>query len=635
MSWNTRSNLVTVIVTTVIAFGNSVHTSSNLADEPNTEAVFKKPVPSDPFDLGVIEEHVRKIADEVIPCTVALQIGAAHGSGVVVSADGFILTAAHVIGKPGLDVTVVFPDGATAKGKTLGLDSEIDAGLVKITHEGVWRHAAIVPREYKPKAGDWCVATGHAHGFQQDRSAPLRLGRVIDIDVDGLLIRTDCTITVGDSGGPLFDMQGRVIGIHSRITEATSVNLHVAAVTYHDAWERLKEGKVVDRHNFLDRLDTNKDGKITRSEIPEGVYRRIFDRMATKFQLDPDKTYAIDELRKTIGLKASSRAAFDPSRLSVDLDRFIRQSDSQNRSLAEDRFVRGSSVRAAFRSTMAAVKQSTVRIECDGPVALGTIVTPDGWVVTKASQLTDRDKIVCRLLDGRSVPARLVKIDSSNDIAILRMSLTGLKAVSWSKINPPCGSWVATAGLSNDPIAVGVVSADQRPIGRTPGVLGVQLYKNVPSPTIERVFTGSGAAQAGLKEHDMITHVMDEKVTDFKALLAAVQKYRVGDIVSVTVHREKEMLDFLVMLAMPQDIFMRPERRLSGSLSKRRDDFPAAIQHDSVLRPTDCGGPVVDLAGNVVGINAARAGRIATYVIPSDVVISLLDDLKSERTPSD
>ena len=72
-----------------------------------------------------------------------------------------------------------------------------------------------------------------------------------------------------------------------------------------------------------------------------------------------------------------------------------------------------------------------------------------------------------------------------------------------------------------------------------------------------------------------------------------------------------------------------------GAVSHRRDDFPAAIQHDSVLRPNDCGGPVVDAAGNVIGINIARADRTASYALPSATVLALLDKLKSESPATD
>jgi len=56
-------------------------------------------------------------------------------------------------------------------------------------------------------------------------------------------LQTDCTLNAGDSGGPLFDMRGQVIGIHSRISDSTSENFHVSIKAFRDAWDRLAKGE--------------------------------------------------------------------------------------------------------------------------------------------------------------------------------------------------------------------------------------------------------------------------------------------------------------------------------------------------------------------------------------------------------
>ena len=56
-----------------------------------------------------------------------------------------------------------------------------------------------------------------------------------------------------------------------------------------------------------------------------------------------------------------------------------------------------------------------------------------------------------------------------------------------------------------------------------------------------------------------------------------------------------------------------------------------AFQHDTTLRPDQCGGPLVGLDGKVMGINIARAGRVVSYAIPADIVATLLADLKSGK----
>ena len=63
-------------------------------------------------------------------------------------------------------------------------------------------------------------------------------------------------------------------------------------------------------------------------------------------------------------------------------------------------------------------------------------------------------------------------------------------------------------------------------------------------------------------------------------------------------------------------------------MSRRRAGFPQAIQHDTVLNPEMCGGAVVDLSGNAVGVNIARAGRVETYAVPADTVKLLIRELR-------
>jgi serine protease Do len=69
------------------------------------------------------------------------------------------------------------------------------------------------------------------------------LGRIVRLAADAL--QTDCTISPGDSGGPLFDMHGRVIGIHSSISSSVAENFHVAITQYYDDWDRLINGSAL------------------------------------------------------------------------------------------------------------------------------------------------------------------------------------------------------------------------------------------------------------------------------------------------------------------------------------------------------------------------------------------------------
>jgi serine protease Do len=205
------------------------------------DPVFRKTVPTSIDDLKKIEKRLEELVAKLQPCTVGLRLGRAQGSGVIVSKDGYVLTAAHVSSVPGRDVVVVLPDGRQVKGKSLGLNRGVDAGLVKITTDEEWPFADIA--DYKSlKVGDWCVAMGHPGGYKKGRAPVVRLGRII-IKRD-TVVQSDCALVGGDSGGPLFDMQGRVIGIHSRIGPSIHWNFHVPIAAYSDGWDRMVKSEV-------------------------------------------------------------------------------------------------------------------------------------------------------------------------------------------------------------------------------------------------------------------------------------------------------------------------------------------------------------------------------------------------------
>jgi serine protease Do len=199
-------------------------------------AVFTKPAPEGVDDLKAMQKHVKKMLEKVMPATVGLVVGSGSGSGVIISEDGYILTAGHVSGTPDRKCTVIMPDGKRLDGKTLGYNKTIDSGLVKITDKGKYPFVGL-GESGKLQTGQWCMTLGHPGGFRPGRSPVLRLGRILASNKN--LIRTDCALVGGDSGGPLFDVAGRVIGIHSRISTGITENIHVPVDTYRETWDRL------------------------------------------------------------------------------------------------------------------------------------------------------------------------------------------------------------------------------------------------------------------------------------------------------------------------------------------------------------------------------------------------------------
>jgi len=199
-------------------------------------AVFRKDAPTSLADLRAIEDRVTALVARVSPAVVAVELGNASGSGVVISADGLVLTAGHVAERAGRRLSLKFPDGKTVLGKTLGVDEDADTGLIQITGPGPWPHVSVGDLDHAQR-GDWTLALGHPGGFDATRSLVTRLGRIIRL-MPGV-VQTDCTIFPGDSGGPLFDMSGRVIAVHTAIASSTADNFHVPITEFYDTWAQL------------------------------------------------------------------------------------------------------------------------------------------------------------------------------------------------------------------------------------------------------------------------------------------------------------------------------------------------------------------------------------------------------------
>lgn len=229
----------------VLSGAGTVEGRADAAPKPPTIATelappLRKFVPQSIDDLRAIEKRVESLVPKLQACVVALNIGAGSGSGVIVSEDGYVLTAAHVTENPDREIRFVLPDGRKVRGKSLGANHEIDAGLAKITDPGPWPYVEMNTAR-DTVLGDWALTLGHPGGYEPGRPPVVRLGRVIRLASP--MLQTDCTITAGDSGGPLFDLRGRVIGIHSRISDSATENFHVPVEAYRESWDRLLAGE--------------------------------------------------------------------------------------------------------------------------------------------------------------------------------------------------------------------------------------------------------------------------------------------------------------------------------------------------------------------------------------------------------
>ena len=225
------------------------------------------------------EAKIRSVVERVTPCVVAItsENPVGTGSGVLVSKDGLILTASHVTDAITEDtkdkeVLIVFADGRRAKGQVLGANRTCDSAMVRIVDppEEEWPCVELGCSD-EAKKGDWVVALGQPGGFEKDRTPPVRAGRIWGRDNFGAFF-SDCTLVGGDSGGPLFDLSGSLIGIHSSIGGPLTVNRHVAIDNFRTDWDRLLKGETWGRLTLGDP-DPERPviGAELDEETPDGV----------------------------------------------------------------------------------------------------------------------------------------------------------------------------------------------------------------------------------------------------------------------------------------------------------------------------------------------------------------------------
>ncbi|MEO1497299.1 MAG: S1C family serine protease [Planctomycetota bacterium] len=347
------------------------------------------------------------------------------------------------------------------------------------------------------------------------------------------------------------------------------------------------------------------------------------------------------------------------------------------------RYVDGPQVRPLFRAAVAEAARTVVQVRSGGrQVALGAVVGPDGWILTKASAVGVDPAPRCRLADGDVREARVVGIDREYDLAMLKVEASRLPsldlaatpsvpetlqvsvkttdvgesnpssaegasedassgdAVGKAAVTPQLGDWLVTVGRGRDPIAVGVVSAAPRAIPARPGFLGVQMsVEQEPADgrgvIVEQVLPSGGAKDAGVRDGDVIEAIDGKPTNSPQELKQAVSGRSPGDAIDLTLRRGGQRVELRAILSAnqrnPAERRALYQNRLGGPLSERRFGFPNAMQHDTVLAPRDCGGPVVDLDGVVVGFNLARAGRTESYAVPTPILASRLVDLMSGK----
>ncbi len=606
----------------------------------------------------LLEKKTVDLNDQLAKTTVALRVGSSQGSGVIISPDGLVLTAAHVSGEAGKPVTVILNDGRQVQGKTLGAYRSVDAGMIQITSNPPGRDKAFahvdVDKAEKPELGEWVVAVGHPEGYEKERGTVTRLGRVIAAEDEFLW--TDAALIAGDSGGPLFNLEGKLVGIHSRIGEDAYDNYHVPISQFTRHMERLKKGEVWGswaglqaNRAFLGIGGSDGDKGVEVTQVmPNSAAAKAGVRQG-------DVIIALDRLpvrnmagvfgvlqRKNPGDRVVVRLLREGRPVTLIANLGTRSQlgiDEQSKApriierLRQAQWTRGYDNLKVFQSAAKDVQEAVVRIEADGDmVQYGTVIDRSGYIVTKANPLTEAKALKVRLRTGQTLPATVIKRENDHDLLLLKVDVGDgkLQAAKLAKEESRPGQWVVTVDTDFIPVAtVGVIGTAEREIAPEPGTLGILIGQTEEDGVaISEVFKKTAAEEVGLKSGDVVTHIAGRKIQHPADLVRNIQKHQVGETLVIQIRRGEEKLTVMPKLGRRVDGMglSRNDRMnlMTGQLSLRAAGFPKVIQHDGIVRPDQVGTPLVNLDGQMVGLNIARAGRIETYAIPVSVIQDLL-----------
>ena len=170
------------------------------------------------------------------------------GSGFILSADGYVMTNAHVV-ENAATIYVTLTDKREFKGKLIGADKRTDVALVKIEASGLPRIA--IGDSKAIRVGQWVLAIGSPFGLENTVTAGIISAKGRDTGELLPFIQTDVAVNPGNSGGPLINMRGEVIGINSQILSGTGGSIGISfAIPVDDAMrivEQLKNGGRVRR----------------------------------------------------------------------------------------------------------------------------------------------------------------------------------------------------------------------------------------------------------------------------------------------------------------------------------------------------------------------------------------------------
>jgi len=542
---------------------------------------------SQSFNRKTIEKINTKAIEKALKTSVRMwgfdtlkqQRNSSQFSGVVVSAEGHILTAAHAT-IPGNTYKVFFPDGqeriAVALGRIGFKDKNNlpDVAMMKIVGKGTWPFAEL-GWSGSLKTNEPCLSISYPETLDQ-KQPTVRFGRIVVPLNQWGFVQSSCKMEPGDSGGPLFDYLGRVVALHSRIDLSEEVNLEVPVDLYRKYWTALN--KVEDY-----------------AALPEQQDAFSKDPLAEKLISIPALAQ-IDKQFEKVEPKIKGTSLMIKSRLNG-----IEQQAVGTLFLLNNATIKGRNPNGSYL-----IAKSTL---------VGTEPNIDSEKISaKKLTIIGRDK---------ANDLVLMQLESPLKSGIVYQSLKDTSDIKFEEI----GKFLLSA-LPDKVSKISILSSKNMDLPRrfSAPYFGANANFINQQIILTSITPGSPASEAKLELKDQVTGINGIPISQPPQYGGEIMKYAPGD--TITIQGVRNGTDFNISVALKKMPVRgnHPADRLEGGKSIRLDDFKKVFAHDAAIKADECGGPVFDAEGKFYGINIARFSRTSTLTIPSNVVYKFISD---------
>jgi serine protease Do len=503
-----------------------------------------------------------------------------HFTGVVVDAEGHILSAAHAVKPSGWDAglfskapqrelfEVTFPDGRKCIAKGLGAIATTDAAMLKIIDEGSWPYASMgwtsSLKEDMP-----CISIAYP-GALDVKNPTVRFGYIAEMKTSQGYMRTTCLMEPGDSGGPVFDILGRVIGLHSRVDRNLDDNYEVPIDVYRKYWSALNKNVHYETLPIEDKLASDPD--------------------RAKLKPMPEIRNAGLELKKDASLKLGQMAMLIKSR--------------------------GKDAELSILSTL---------VDLEGMVS-GAVLKNKSFLISKSSMIGANPRV--EVEPGKSIAAKVMVRDEDNDLALLqidslivggvKLKLAPTDPVNYAEVGRFLISVQANSSAIMSVIGNGFLNIPKFP---NPAIIGFSTILREGSVIIDKVHPGGPSALSGLQVGDKLIDLNGKLMARAEDLDELIKQCKPYDTVIVKFAKGTRTFSKRVVLGSgkPAPLDHVAYRFVDGQ-SERNDGFDQVLVHDGRLKPSECGGPLFDLSGRFYGLNIARLSRTCSLAIPVNLV---------------